>query len=150
MLDVRLAAFRERPIPKILWIEHIWTNRDTLREADARHCQPSGAWRIGVHHDLPPFGPDASDGSSVPANAPYVLGIDLNRSESRCGAADPSCTATQTIADHGAPEDRRTAGFRPGSCPLWVIRDQHRPKRSFVHVRNGPKSRRDLGRCWPS
>jgi hypothetical protein len=56
MLDVRLAAFHERPIPKILWIEHIRTSRDILREADARHCQPPGAWRIGVHHDLPPFG----------------------------------------------------------------------------------------------
>jgi hypothetical protein len=118
MLDARLAAFRERPIPKILWIEHIRTNRDILREADARHCQPPGAWRIGVHHDLPPFGlmrqfeeRGPIDRPSVPANAPYVLGIDLNRSESRCGAADPSCTATQTIADHGAPEDRRTAGF---------------------------------------
>ena len=80
MVDVRLAALRERPIPKILWIEHIRTNGDTLREADARHCQPPGAWRIGVHHDLPPFGPDASeergpiDGSSVPANAPTSLG----------------------------------------------------------------------------
>jgi hypothetical protein len=42
MLDARLAAFRERP--KILWIEHIRTNRDILREADARHCQPPVAW----------------------------------------------------------------------------------------------------------
>jgi hypothetical protein len=60
MLDARPAAFRERPIPKILWIEHVPTNRDILREADARHCQPPGAWRVGVHHDLPPLGPDAS------------------------------------------------------------------------------------------
>jgi hypothetical protein len=91
MLHVPLAAFRERPIPKILWIEHIRTSRDILREADARHCQPPGAWRIGVHHDLPPFGlmrqfgeRGPIDGPSVPTNAPYVLGIDLNRSESGC------------------------------------------------------------------
>jgi hypothetical protein len=33
----------------MLWIEHIRTNRDNLGEADARHCQPPGAWRIVVH-----------------------------------------------------------------------------------------------------
>ena len=77
MLDVRLAAFRERPIPKILWIEHIPTNRDILWEADARHCQPPGAWRIGVHHVSLPSAlmrqfedRELIDGPSVPTNAP--------------------------------------------------------------------------------
>src|SRR4029077_10828409 len=80
MLAVPLATCCERPIPKMLWIEHIRTNRDVLGEADARHCQPPGAWRIVVH-DLSPF-----DGPSVPPKCAYVLGVDLNRSESRCRA----------------------------------------------------------------
>jgi hypothetical protein len=27
-----------------------------LRETDARYCQLRGAWQMGVHHDLSPFG----------------------------------------------------------------------------------------------
>src|SRR6266446_9913338 len=71
MLAVRLAVCQERPVPKILGIGHIRTNRDALREADARHCQPPGAGRIGSHHDLSPFGPNTRgpiDAPSVPAN----------------------------------------------------------------------------------
>jgi hypothetical protein len=88
MLAVGLAVCCKRPIPKILCIERIRTNRDILREADARHCQPPGAWRIVVHHDLSPFDPNASFKSVgrldrvCPRKCPCVLGIDLNRSES--------------------------------------------------------------------
>src|SRR6478735_1660935 len=80
MLAVRLATCCERPIPKMLWIEHIRTNREILGEADARHCQPPGAWRIVVH-DLSPFDLNV-DEPSVRHKCAYVLGIDLNRSES--------------------------------------------------------------------
>jgi hypothetical protein len=159
MLDVRLAAFRGRPVPKILWIEHIRTNRDTLREADARHCQPSGAWRIGVHHDLPPFGPDASfeergpfDGSSVPANAPYVLGIDLNRSESRWGAADPSCIATQTIAhamrqEAAALRDFSPAYVRIGSLASHRYAHDARAMSAFTPIASKHWQRSETTRC---
>ena len=61
---VRPVALREpnrrRPVSENLQIEHFRTNRDVLWEADCRHCQPPGAWRIGVHHDLSPFGPNAT------------------------------------------------------------------------------------------
>jgi hypothetical protein len=94
MLAVPLATCCERPIPKMLWIEHIRTNRDVLGEADARHCQPPGAWRIVVH-DLSPFDPQCVtqergpiDGPSVPSKCAYVLGVDLNRSESGCLVAE--------------------------------------------------------------
>src|SRR4029077_12239767 len=89
MLAVPLATCCERPIPNMLWIEHIRTNRDILGEADARHCQPPGAWRIVVH-DLSSFDPNASFkglGRSTDRVCPkcgYVLGVDLNRSESAC------------------------------------------------------------------
>ena len=83
MLAVPLAMCCERPISKMLWIEHIRTNREILGEADARHCQPPGAWRIVVH-DLSPFDPIASlkglgpiDGTSVPNKCAYVLGVGL-------------------------------------------------------------------------
>jgi hypothetical protein len=94
MLAVPLATCCERPIPNTLWIEHIRTNRDILGEADARHCQPPGAWRIVVH-DLSPFDPNASfkglgrfDGSSVPHKYAHVLGTNLKRSESGCLVAE--------------------------------------------------------------
>jgi hypothetical protein len=79
MLAVPLATCCKRPIPQMLWIEHIRTNRDILGEADARHCQPPGAWRIVVH-DLSPFDLNV-DEPSVRHKCAYVLGTDLNRSE---------------------------------------------------------------------
>jgi hypothetical protein len=45
-----------------------------------------------------------------------VLGTDLNRSESRCGAPDPY--AFHPVTGGGCC----TAGFRAGQCPLWVNR----------------------------
>jgi hypothetical protein len=49
-----------RQVSKSPRIKHFRTNRDILGETDARHCQPPGAWRIGVHHDLSPVGRNAS------------------------------------------------------------------------------------------
>jgi hypothetical protein len=36
--------------------------------------------------------------------------------------------------------DRRTAGFRSGLCPLWVISVENDQGRSSVYVRSTPKS----------
>src|SRR5262249_35927431 len=40
----------------------------------------------------------------MPRKRPQVLGVDLNRSESRWGRADPSCAVTQMIA-HTIPRE---------------------------------------------
>jgi hypothetical protein len=55
------------------------------------------------------------DGSSVPANAPYVLGIDLNRSESRCGAAHPSSVAFCAAVGSDSPHPATPASPRSNS-----------------------------------
>jgi hypothetical protein len=88
MLAVPLATCCERPIPKMLWIEHIRTKRDILGEADARHCQPPGAWRIVVH-DLSPFdrGADPAD-DEYPDKPPRMRWATYNRLMDRLVAAD--------------------------------------------------------------
>jgi len=73
IMTVPLATCCERPIPKMLWTEHIRTNRDILGEADARHCQPSGAWRIVVR------------ALSAPTRRTRTTGRDL--SQRSCGEA---------------------------------------------------------------
>jgi hypothetical protein len=122
VLAVRLAACCERPIPKMLWIEHIRTNRDILREADARHYQPPWAWRIVVH-DLSPFDPNASFkglGRSTdrvcPHKCAYVLGTDLNRSESSRPLACPLLSLPPPLANVAIAASR-VAALRSSGCP---------------------------------
>jgi len=43
------------------------------------------------------------------------------------------------------PGDRRTAGFRPGSCPLWVNHDHCGPSHMIAHVRFAPKADKTAG-----
>ena len=135
MLAVRLATCCERPIPKMLWTEHIRTDRDILGEADARHCQPPGAWRIVVH-DLSPFDPQCVtqergpiDGPSVPHKCAYVLGIDLNRSESsrQLGlAANPFPSAAIAAS--------RVAGRRRA---VFVLSECERPEPRLAYLCGG-------------
>jgi hypothetical protein len=58
------------------------------------------------------------DGSSVPANAPYVLGANLNRSES--GLSAPLHCGISMRSMSGSGQSRRTkAGNSFARCPLY-------------------------------
>jgi hypothetical protein len=37
-------------------------HRDILRETDPRHCQLQAAWRVQVHHDVPPLKKELMNG----------------------------------------------------------------------------------------
>src|SRR5437763_15021827 len=108
MLAVPLATCCERPSRKCSGSSTFGPTEIFWGEADGRHCQPRGAWRILVH-DLSPFDPNASFkglGRSTdrvcPPKCAFVLGVNLNRPESS-----------------GAGEDRRTRATSPWGSRFW-------------------------------
>jgi hypothetical protein len=56
MLDVRLAAFHERPIPKILWIEHIRSWSRTRSTGTPRRSSERGIDLLLKREDEQPSG----------------------------------------------------------------------------------------------
>src|SRR6266545_2060803 len=83
------------------------------------------------------------DGPSVPTNAPYVLGIDLNRSESAWGVLC-LCFLPERTAHQDAPGDRCIAGFRFGPCPEWVQNSTHATEAGVRELPQLPKTRHCL------
>jgi hypothetical protein len=82
-----------------------WRIGQVIGGSAETHCQPPAAWRIVVH-DLSPFDPNASFkglGRSTdrvcPPKCAYVLGVDLNRSESSRQPACPGLSLPPPLAN---------------------------------------------------